>query len=147
MTTTTEPAAGTANDSAAAMPPFGSFVWQELMTPNPAKARTFFGDLLGWSFREVDMGEHGLYTIISHGGRDVGGMMKMDGSTWDGIPPHWMTYVNVADVDAACAKVTDLGGKVCVPPFDVTGVGRIAVINDPTGAVISLITFAMPDAA
>lgn len=146
MTTTTDPSAETIAGSPA-LPPLGSFVWQELMTPSPAKARTFFGDLLGWSFREVDMGEHGLYTIISHGGRDVGGMMKMDGSMWDGIPPHWMAYISVADVDASCAKVADLGGKVCVPPFDVAGVGRIAVINDPTGATISLITFATPDGA
>lgn len=122
-------------------PAMGTFVWQELMTPDPARAGAFFGALLGWTCREVDMGHMGMYTIASHGGKDLAGMMKMDGPMWDGIPPHWMAYIAVPDVDAAAAKVAELGGKVCVPPFDIAGVGRVAVINDPTGAVVSLITF------
>ncbi len=123
------------------MPPPGSFVWHELTTPDPEKAKAFFGGLLGWTFRTQDMGEMGMYTICSHGGRDFGGMMKMEGPMWDGIPPHWMNYINVPDIHASARKVEELGGKVCHGPFLATGVGWIAVINDPTGAVISLIQF------
>lgn len=128
------------------LPPMGSFVWQELVTPDPGRASAFFGALLGWTFREVDMGENGMYTIATNEGRDLAGMMKMEGPAWDGIPPHWMAYIVVPDVDASAAKVEELGGKVCVPPFDIPTVGRICVINDPTGATVSLLTFAMPGA-
>jgi len=119
----------------------GTFCWNELVTRDPEAARTFFGGLLGWTFREVDMGPSGTYTIIQNAGKDGGGMMKMDGAMWDNIPPHWMAYIAVDDVDACAARTPELGGTICVPPTDVPGVGRFCVINDPTGAVVSLMTF------
>jgi uncharacterized protein len=128
--------------SAPEAPLAGTFVWQELVTPDPAKAGDFFARLFGWTLRAMDMGEHGHYRIAHHGGRDIAGIMAMDGPMWQGIPPHWMAYLAVDDVDASCAAAQTLGGKVCVAPFDVPNVGRIAVINDPTGAAVSLITFA-----
>ena len=67
----------------------------------------------------------------------VAGVMQMT-KEWAGIPPHWMSYFAVENTDAAAAKVQALGGKVSVPPFD-TPYGRIAVVNDPTGAVFSII--------
>ena len=60
----------------------------------------------------------------------------------DDIPSHWMSYVHVADVDAAVAKVAKAGGEVLKPCFDVPGVGRIAIVEDPTGAVIGIMTAA-----
>lgn len=132
------------SDAPMTMPPFGSFVWQELNTPDPERASAFFGALLGWTFTKKDMGEMGTYTLCSHEGRQFGGMLKMEGPMWDGIPPHWMSYINVADVEASAAKVTELGGQICVPPFDIPDVGRMTVIKDPTGAAISLIQFAAP---
>jgi len=131
----------------AAMPAAGSFVWNEMMTPDVAAARTFFAGVLGWEYEERDMGEHGRYTMIRNKGSEIGGMMQMDGPMWQGIPPHWMAYIAVDDVDACARKVEAMGGKVCVPPTDIPGVGRFTVINDPTGATISLITLEMPAAA
>lgn len=128
----------------APVPPIGSFVWHELATSDPGKAEIFFGALLGWTFTHKDMGEAGRYTLCSHNGRDFGGMMRMEGPMWEGIPPHWMNYIAVADVDASAARVTELGGQICTPPFDIPDVGRMTVIKDPTGAVISLIQLAMP---
>jgi len=55
-----------------------------------------------------------------------------------------MPYVAVRDVDAAAARVESLGGKVCVPPTDIPNVGRFCVVNDPTGASISLLTMPSP---
>lgn len=126
------------------IPPSGSFVWHELMSPDPAKAEAFFGALLGWTFTHKDMGEMGSYTLCWQDGREIAGMMKMEGPMWDGIPPHWMNYINVADIDASTAKVTELGGEICVPTFEVPEIGRMAVIKDPTGAAISLIQLAPP---
>ena len=116
----------------------GTFSWNELMTGDTARCQAFYTDVLGWTTREMDMGEAGIYTIFRVGDRDVGGMMKMDGPQWDGIPPHWFSYITVDDVDARVAKVEAANGKVIRPPFDVEGVGRIAIISDPSGAAIGL---------
>ena len=67
--------------------------------------------------------------------------MGMDGPQFEGVPPNWMGYIEVDDVDATLAAVTAAGGEALSEPFDVPDVGRIAPIKDPTGAVVSLITF------
>jgi predicted enzyme related to lactoylglutathione lyase len=61
-----------------------------------------------------------------------------------GIPNHWHVYFSVDDTDATAAKITELGGTIVVPPFD-TPVGRIAVAQDPQGAVFSILKNASPD--
>ena len=58
---------------------------------------------------------------------------------WGELPSHWMIYFSVADCDAAAAKATELGGSVKVPPTDIPPVGRFSVIQDPQGAVFSII--------
>jgi predicted enzyme related to lactoylglutathione lyase len=67
-------------------------------------------------------------------------MMAM-GPEWGEIKPHWMPYISVPDVDVAAGRITELGGKVCVPPTDIPNVGRFAVFADPTGAHCSIIKF------
>ena len=64
-------------------------------------------------------------------------MLPMEGDQWEGVPDHWMVYFAVEDADAACAKVTELGGNVQVPPFDLP-VGRIAVVSDTAGTHFSV---------
>jgi hypothetical protein len=81
-----------------------------------------------------------VYNEIVVGGQHVGGIYKTGPEYGGGAPPHWMAYVAVEDVDAKAAQVAELGGKVCVPPTDIPNTGRFCVINDPTGATISLIT-------
>ena len=119
----------------------GTFTWNELMTTEPEKAGRFYGGLLGWTTRQMDMGAGGVYTIFSNQGKDCGGMMKMAGPQFAGVPPHWMSYIAVDDVDATVAKVKGLSGAVHMPAFDIPGIGRMAVIADPAGAVFCLITF------
>ncbi len=80
-----------------------------------------------------------VYNEIVVDGKHVGGIFKM-GAEFGQMPSHWMAYVAVEDVDAKAAQVAELGGKVCVPPTDIPNTGRFCVINDPTGATISLIT-------
>ncbi|MEE8270364.1 MAG: VOC family protein [Alphaproteobacteria bacterium] len=118
----------------------GTFMWNELCTTDTDKAKGFFAEVVGWQTREMDMGEAGSYTIFQSDGKDVGGMLKMEGEHWAGIPPHWMAYIHVADVDAAVGTATRLGGAVKMPPRDIPGVGRISWIADPTGAVVALMT-------
>jgi predicted enzyme related to lactoylglutathione lyase len=122
-----------------AQPAHGQICWNELMTPNAQGAEKFYGELFGWKAKATPMGDF-TYHMLSAGGKDFGGIMPMTGPMWQGVPPHWMMYVAVADVDAAAKKVVELGGKVCVPPTDIP-VGRFAVVNDPQGATFSLFQF------
>ncbi len=123
------------------MPEHGTFWWNELATNDPNRCKTFYGEVVGWTSKSMEMpGGAGTYTVWVSGDKDVGGMLKMDGAQWQGVPPHWMSYIAVSDVDSAVAKVEPAGGKVMVPPFDIEGVGRIAVVADPTGASIALAT-------
>ena len=116
----------------------GNFVWNELMTTDPDKAKSFFAKVLGWQSENMDMGPNGTYTIWKSQGQMAGGMMKYDPKEMGGVPPHWMAYIEVDDVDARAKQATNEGGRVVVEPFDVPNVGRIALIADPTGAVVGI---------
>ena len=118
----------------------GAFSWNELLTTDVAAARKFYGQLLGWQFKDMPMGE-GTYTVVSAGGKDIGGIMNTPPAA-KGMPPTWGAYVTVDDVDARADQAKKLGGQLLVPPTDIPGVGRFAVIQDPQGATISLITYA-----
>jgi predicted enzyme related to lactoylglutathione lyase len=125
--------AAAATDTAA--PPVGRFVWHDLMTPDVEKAKRYYADLLGWTYKDFDMGEGGAYSMIHAGGTEWGGFMHFDPA--HGVPPHWISYVTVPDVDAATAAAERLGGKVTVPGRDIPTVGRFAVIEGPTGGHIA----------
>jgi predicted enzyme related to lactoylglutathione lyase len=117
----------------------GAFSWTELVTSDVAAARKFYGELLGWQFKDMNMGAM-TYTVVNAGGEDVGGIMPIPPNA-PGMPPQWGAYVTVGNVDAVADRVKGLGGKVTVPPTDIPTVGRFAVIQDPQGATISLITY------
>ncbi len=121
----------------------GTFFWNELVTPEPDRCQAFYAQIAGWTARQVEMPPGpgpATYTVFMAGDRDVGGMFRMAGPGWQGVPPHWMAYIAVDDVDAACAKVPELGGRIHLQPTDIPNVGRFCVIADPSGAVVSLIT-------
>jgi len=119
----------------------GAFSWSELMTSDPQAATEFYGGLFGWTVQAMDMGS-GPYHVVKAGDTSVGGIMGMPPNVPAGTPPHWGCYVTVDDVDASAKKAPSLGGKVLMPPMDIPTVGRMAVIQDPQGAVISIITYA-----
>ena len=116
----------------------GTFCWNELASKDVETAKRFYSELLGWNLKEGNAGGM-VYTEISAGNRSIGGMYQMT-EEFGNAPSHWMSYVAVDDVDKLAARVVELGGSVCVPPTDIPHVGRFSVINDPTGATISLIT-------
>jgi predicted enzyme related to lactoylglutathione lyase len=120
------------------MPAHGTICWTELSTRDVEAAKKFYSELLGWTMTKSEAGGDG-YTEIHAGGRPLGGMMQMCAEFGD-APSHWMSYVAVADVDASAQRVEELGGKIRVPPTDIPKVGRFCIIDDPTGAAISLIT-------
>ena len=119
----------------------GEICWRELATGNPEKAAEFYQKLFGWNIEPNKVCESG-YKEIKTDGPSFGGIMQMNEEWGDPLPPaHWMTYIAVTDVDATTEKIKQMGGSVCVEPFDAAGVGRMAVVNDPAGATFSLITF------
>jgi len=123
----------------------GAFSWCELMTTEPEAAREFYTQLFGWGSKAMDM-PGGTYTTLQVGDASIAGLMKIPADA-KGTPPNWACYVTVKDVDATCARVTQLGGKIIVPVMEVSTVGRMAVIQDPQGAVLSVITYAPPASA
>jgi uncharacterized protein len=116
--------------------------WYEVNTPDAPKARDFYCKVFGLEPTKLDMtgGPPTDYWTLHKGPKTVAGVLQMT-KEWAGVPPHWMTYFAVADTDAACKRIAELGGKVSVPAFD-TPYGRMSVVNDPTGAVFSVIKLA-----
>jgi predicted enzyme related to lactoylglutathione lyase len=112
----------------------GKFIWYELHTGDPAAARTFYEDVVGWTLSEAD-GENAGYTILSAGERGVGGIAACEERSKTG----WTAYVAVADADAAAARIAAAGGEVRHGPADIPDVGRFATIADPQGAVLRLL--------
>ena len=121
-----------------------SLCWNELATPDTAKAGEFYSGLFGWGKEVKDMGEM-TYTLFINGERQAGGMYKPTPEMGE-IPPNWLAYFAVDDADAKVAKANELGGTIIVPPMDIPGVGRFAVIQDPQGAVFGIIELNQPPA-
>ncbi|MEJ7735652.1 MAG: VOC family protein [Polyangiaceae bacterium] len=123
--------------------PSGQIIWHELHTSDPKRSTAFYSELFGWKTREMDMGPNGVYTLFSAGSKDVAGGMKLDARS--GAPSHWLPYFETAEVDADSARADKLGGKVVVPPLDIPNIGRFAVIADPQGATLAIMTSANQD--
>jgi predicted enzyme related to lactoylglutathione lyase len=120
----------------------GAFYWNELMTTDPVAAAAFFKGLIGYDVSEMPMpdGDGGAYRVLMKDGKPMGGIMAMAPGLPPGVPPHWTSYLAVDNVDASVPSLRKLGGHVIREPWDVPGVGRIAIVTDPQGAVLGLIT-------
>lgn len=124
-------------------PPHGSFAWNELITRDVEAAKRFYGATLGWYFEETPTPD-GPYVIAEIGDTPMCGIVSMGQEAGEQgeqeMGSHWFSYIEVDDVDRRLAAVTQNGGQVLRPPFDVPGVGRIAIVEDSTGAVMGWIT-------
>jgi len=116
----------------------GSFCWIELATSDQPAAKTFYSTLFGWTPNDFPMGPDEVYTIFRLEGRDAAaGCTMRPEQRARGVPPHWMLYIETGDVDSTADRAGKLGAKVLMPPLDVMDVGRMAIIQDPTGAVFT----------
>lgn len=115
--------------------------WTELNTRDGTAADAFYSSVFGIATLKHD-GPGGVdYSVWTTGDDRVAGRLQMNEEWPDMIPPHWMVYFAVDDIDKACARIIELGGNVNVQPFDVP-FGRTAVVSDPWGAHFSIITLA-----
>ena len=116
--------------------PAGSFCWIELHSSDQNAAKSFYNSLFGWEAQDMPMGPAGVYTIFKLQGRDAAaGCSLRPDELSQGIPSHWLIYITVDNTDAAVTKAQQLGGKILAPSFDVMDAGRMAVVQDPTGAI------------
>ncbi len=124
---------------------YGVFVWHDLLTTDPDAAKRFYGGLFDWTFEDFEVGRQGSYTVIYRGGRPIGGIV--DARQFDsGVNvSQWIPVLSVADVDAAVATTLAAGGRTFADPVDIEGRGRMAVIGDPQGAVMTLLRSASGD--
>jgi predicted enzyme related to lactoylglutathione lyase len=123
------------------MTPHGHFHWNELMTRDVAAAKKLYADALGWTFDEMPMPDGTLYHICLADGQTVGGLFDItDKPDMAQVPASWMAYVAVDDIDDRLAKAKVAGAQVMGEPFDVPGVGRIAMVMQPDGAMIGWMT-------
>jgi predicted enzyme related to lactoylglutathione lyase len=111
----------------------GRFVWQELMTGDPAGAAAFYGKLLGWHAHPS--GADPSYIELGTGSQHVAGMMKLP----DGARALWLPYISTDNVDATVATTEKLGGKVVRAAADMANVGRFATLHDPQGASFAVL--------
>jgi uncharacterized protein len=117
----------------------GTFCWAELSTSDTAGALEFYGSLLGWDGEEMPIPSGGSYTMLRLADHDVAGMATLrEDQRAAGVPPHWLSYVAVEDVDVTTDRAAGLGATVLAGPFDVMDAGRMAVTRDPQGAHLAL---------
>jgi uncharacterized protein len=113
----------------------GTFSWTDLGTTDQEAATSFYSGLFGWDTTDEPMpGDRGMYTMASLGGRSVAGLFIGP----PGMPPAWTSYVAVDDADSVATKAAGLGASVMAGPFDVMEAGRMALIQDPTGAIFAV---------
>jgi len=111
------------------------FVHIELNTTDHKRAKEFYGQLFRWDLKDMDMGQHGTYTLIGVGDGTGGGMMQHPVA---GAPSQWVPYVEVPDLGAATKKARELGANVMQENVPVQDMGSFSIIVDPTGAVLGL---------
>ncbi|WP_404336984.1 VOC family protein [Sphingomonas sp. MMS12-HWE2-04] len=124
--------------------PHGTPIWYELMTSDADAAQDFYTHVVGWTAAPFPGAPEGApdYRIFSApDGEGVAGLMQPPEG---GPPPGWFSYIGVDDVDAAAAKIAASGGAIHMPPTDIDGVGRMAMVADPQGVAFYVMKGASP---
>ena len=112
----------------------GTFSYVELATTDSEGAKEFYSGLFGWETHDLDVGDGMTYTMCLLGGKVAGALYE----SREAPHPAWLSYVTVEDADASAARAKELGANVISEPFDVMTFGRMAVLQDPTGAVFAI---------
>ena len=122
----------------------GRVVWHDLLTNTPEASRRFYGELFGWTFEKpgvaLGFGDDDTYMLIRHNGKLIGGMFDANDLDTDENVSQWVTILSTGDVDAAIERARAEGGEILTPPTDLASRGRLAVLRDPEGALVALLT-------
>lgn len=120
----------------------GAFSWCELITSDTSAAKVFYEGVFGWRFKQGTV-TGAEYSVIEVEGREIGGISPVPASS-PGMKPTWGVYVTVEDLDRTLQKVEELGGKVLLPPIPIPPASRFALIQDPQGANLAVISYGSP---
>jgi predicted enzyme related to lactoylglutathione lyase len=116
----------------------GKVIWADLVTPDLAGAKRFYGELFGWSFNDIHTGDS-EYSVALLDGRPVGGLFQRAVRSGEQRQPAWLTFISVRDVSEAERNILAHGGKLLSPPRIYANRGRQAVFADPQGAVFAVL--------
>lgn len=117
-------------------PKIGEFCWYELATPNVQAAKDFYSKVFGWEYTEHPMGDM-TYTMIKKD-KEFAGILPIPKNKEKEIPPHWIAYILVENLDQSLEKAQKNGAFIIKPATNAGDMGRLAIIRDPTGAHIAL---------
>jgi predicted enzyme related to lactoylglutathione lyase len=126
----------------------GSIWWNELNAHDTERARAFYAKVAGWTPKAMSLDDPSRaakpgeqeYTIFSAKGQETAGVTKIEDAEGEEQEARWVPYIQVANVDAAVRSAEEMGGKIVESPYDVPKIGRLAVVEDPEGAVFGLVT-------
>lgn len=119
----------------------GTIHWTELNTNDVDAAKAYYAKICGWSFDSMPMEQGGEYHVGRIGDQMIAGIFDLSAMPeMKDMLSHWLTYLAVDDVDAAAAETRAIGGQIYRAPWDVPGVGRVAIVADPTGAGFGIMT-------
>ena len=113
--------------------------WLELNTTDPVTAVHFYSSTLGWEFEASQLPEGGDYWVAKHNNKPVGGIFSLTQDDDQEIPPHWMTYMQVDNIQKAQEAAQVSGGDVTRPTLQLKGIGKLSIITDNDGALVGLI--------
>ncbi|MBN2433595.1 MAG: VOC family protein [Acidobacteria bacterium] len=117
-------------------PQVGTISWCDLSIADAPGIRDFYQAVAGWTFSPVSMGEYDDYVMLSPEDRGVAGMCHARGTNAD-LPPQWLIYITVDDLDESMARCRENGGRIIAGPKSM-GQDRYCIIRDPAGAVAAL---------
>ncbi len=117
-------------------PDHGAIVWQDLIH-KAEELRDFYCRVVGWDAEPVDMGSYSDFNLKSADGTVRAGICHARGTNAN-IPPQWLLYASVRDLNHSIQECHSGGGKVIDGPR-MMGRNRFCIIQDPAGAVIALI--------
>ena len=119
-------------------PEIGSITWCDLTVSNAENVKDFYAKVIGWTPNALSMGDYDDFTMVApESNKIAAGICHAKGSNAK-LPPQWLIYITVADVDESVKQCELLGGKVISEPKSIPGYGRYCVIQDPAGAVCAL---------
>lgn len=126
----------------------GSFIWYELLTRDAKAAKAFYDAVVGWNI-QAEAPPGGMdYRMIEADDGQAGGVMQLNADMLaGGAKPVWLGYFGVDDVDASVTAVTEAGGQVHLPAFDIPGIGRLAMVSDPQGVPFYVMRGASPESS
>ncbi|MCX8104563.1 MAG: VOC family protein [Ignavibacterium album] len=119
-------------------PEIGSITWCDLTVPDATGIKNFYEKVVGWKADPVSMGDYDDFSMIApESNKIAAGICNAKGIN-SKLPPQWLIYITVEDVDRSAQTCLELGGKIIVEPKTIPNYGRFCVIQDPAGAVCAL---------